>query len=175
MTAITYGVGASRSSLRLDRILTWAVAAALAAGAWFLAAPTAIGGPASYVVTQGISMLPTFHEGGIVITRRHADYHIGDVVAYHNPQLHTVVMHRIVAVSGSRYVIQGDNNAWRDSYHPTKADIVGKEWLYWPGGGRYLTQVRQPVVFAVILAVLGLVAGTGFVPRRSRRRRRHAH
>jgi signal peptidase I len=155
--------------------LAWIVTAALAVGAWLLVVPAAIGGPASYVVTQGISMLPHFHAGGLVITRKQSSYHVGEIVAYHNRQLEAVVMHRIVAVDGSRFVMKGDNNDWRDTYHPTKADIVGKEWVYWAGAGQYLTDIRQPVTFAIILAGLGLYAGAGLIPRRSRRRRRHAH
>lgn len=42
-------------------------------------------------------------------------YDVGDVVAYRNLQLDTVVLHRIVAREGERYVLQGDSNTWLDS------------------------------------------------------------
>jgi signal peptidase I len=146
---------------------------ALFLGFWFTLAPTTIGGRASYVVVEGTSMLPHFRADGLVLMRAQGNYHVGEVVAYHNRQLHEVVMHRIVARDGDHYVFQGDNNNFRDSYHPAKADLVGKEWMYWPGGGTYLQAVRSPVSFGLIVAVLGLIAGTAFVPSTNRKRRRH--
>lgn len=80
-------------------------------------------------------------------------------------------MHRIVALDGDRYVFKGDNNDYPDAYHATKADIVGAEWIYWPGGGRYLNDLRNPLTFAVLIGLITLFA---FRPSRpSRRRRRH--
>lgn len=120
-------------------------------------------------------MLPHFHENGLVITREQQSYHIGEVVAYHNKRLHTVVMHRIVARDGSRYVFKGDNNDFQDHYHPTRDDLVGAEWIYWPDGGRYLAMLRQPAAFGVILGLLGLFAIKSFMPVRVRNRRRRHH
>lgn len=139
--------------------------------AWGLFAPTAIGGPASFVVTDGTSMLPHFVANGLVVTRTEDHYCVGEVVAYHNKQLKAVVMHRIVARDGNRFVFKGDNNDFRDQYHPTKADLVGKEWIYLPGAGRYLLWLRNPATFAIIIGLMALVS---FRPdSRSRRRRRH--
>lgn len=140
---------------------------------WF--GPVQLGGPASYVVTDGTSMLPHFKSDGLVITQERAEYHVGEVVAYHNKDLHSVVMHRIVARDGNRFIFQGDNNHFRDHYHPTKADLVGKEWIYWPNVGEYLKVLRRPVTFATVLGLLGFFALTGFKPNRIRRRRRHRH
>jgi signal peptidase I len=158
---------------RLRGALTGVLVAVTLSVAWLAFAPSIIGGPASYVVTDGTSMLPHFRADGLVLTRHQDSYHVGEVVAYHNHELHAVVMHRIVARDGGRYVFKGDNNDFRDSYHARKSDLVGKEWVYWPGAGRYLKDVRSPVAFGVIMAVLGLIASTAFVPQRSRMRRRH--
>lgn len=138
---------------------------------WLTLSPTALGGPASYVVTDGTSMLPHFKANGLVITRVEPSYRVGEVAAYHNHQLHRVVMHRIVAMDGDRYVFKGDNNSFTDQYHATQADIVGKEWVYWPDGGTYLNALRNPITFATIIGLIALFAFR--VPKRSRRRRRH--
>jgi signal peptidase I len=160
---------ASASLLR--RIAVGLFAGAVIAVLFSLFAPTIVGGPASYVVTDGISMLPKFHANGLVITRERSDYHVGEVVAYHNHQLGKVVMHRIVGRDGGRYVFKGDNNDFADQYHAKRSDLVGKEWVYWPGGGRYLNMLRNPFTFAVILGLVTLAAFWG--PKHSRRRRRH--
>lgn len=157
---------------RLRRSVVGVLGIGLLVAAWALFAPTAIGGPASYVVTDGTSMLPRFHADGLVITRKQAGYHVGEVVAYHNHQLHAVVMHRIAARDGDRFVFKGDNNDFRDRYHPTKADLVGREWVYLAGAGRYLLWLRDPMTFAV---VVGLVALLSARPQRSSRRRRRHH
>lgn len=138
---------------------------------WSTLAPTGVGGPASYILTQGDSMLPTFEPGGLVITRAEDHYEVGDVVAYDNAQLHSVVMHRIVATDGDRFVLQGDNNDFLDGFRPTADEVVGKQWLELPGIGVFVRLVQQPLLFAVIMAGATLFALK--VPRRSRRRRRH--
>ena len=156
---------------RLRRLSLAALGICGLALAWALIAPTAIGGPASYVVTDGTSMLPHFVANGLVVTRTQPHYRVGDVVAYHNKELRAVVMHRIVARSGERYVFKGDNNDFRDHYRPTREELVGKEWIYVPGAGRYLKMLREPLTFAALLALLTFVSLRS--PARSRRRRRH--
>ena len=130
--------------------------------------PIQLGGSADYVVTDGTSMLPHFKADGIVVTRAQDNYHVGDVVAYQNRQLHTVVMHRIVAINGSRYILRGDNNDFRDSYHPKANDLIGKEWVYWPSAGVLLRALRTPIIFGLLIALLGMFAGTALVPARLR-------
>jgi signal peptidase I len=165
MTAATVSIPRHRRvrAPRARRVAGWLAAAALTALGWFALAPTSIGGPTSYVLTSGTSMLPHFHAGGVVLTRAQSDYRVGEVVAYRNRQLHMVVMHRIVARVGDRYVFKGDNNNFRDSYHPTRADLIGREWLYWPSGARWVAVVREPVMFGLILAALGWFAGAGLI------------
>ena len=138
---------------------------------WLTFAPTALGGSASYVITEGRSMLPAFVANGLVITRTRDDYQVGEVVAYHNQQLHAVVMHRIIGRDGDRYVLQGDNNDFIDSYRPNHAEIVGQKWIYWPSGGKYFMFLRSPLNFAMIIGVITLLNLRP--PHRSRRRTRH--
>jgi signal peptidase I len=162
-----------RNPPRIRRLLAGGLTVGLILLVWLLLAPVQIGGGASYVVTDGISMLPHFRAEGLVITRSMSAYHVGEVAAYHNQQLHTVVMHRIVATQGNRYVFKGDNNDFIDTFHPTRAEIVGKEWIYIPSAWRILKFLRSPAAFALIMALLGMFAASAYVPRRSRRRRRH--
>ena len=167
--AARVGAAQTRSSARRIVVLLAALAGAALALTIFL--PVSLGGSASYVVTDGTSMLPHFRANGLVIARSESDYHVGEVVAYHNRQLKRVVMHRIVAMDGDRYVFRGDNNPYADQFHPSKSDIVGKEWVYWPGAGRYLDMVRSPLTFAILIGIVTLLAF--LVPQRYRHRRRH--
>lgn len=155
------------------RVLALVASALLTVVAWTSLAPVAVGGPTAYVVTQGTSMLPNFEADGLVVTRTQQDYRTGDVVAYRNRELKAVVMHRIIRRDGERYVLQGDNNDFLDTYRPTRGEVIGRQWLHWPGGGRWFRLVRTPMTFAVVLAVLGAVASTAFATPISRRRRRH--
>jgi signal peptidase I len=150
----------------------------VAAAAWFTLAPTAIGGFDSYVVTDGTSMLPGIHGGGLVITRKAPSYHVGEVVAYHNAALkNMVVLHRIVAINDGHYTFKGDNNKEADTVSPTKSALVGRKWFYWPNGGRFVLNIRTPYIGAIILALFGMWAFADLAqsPPTPRHRRRHAH
>jgi signal peptidase I len=161
-------------SLRaLRRASYWAVV--IIAAVWSGALPQQLGGDMSYVITSGISMLPRYHAGDLVIVRREPSYHVGEVAAFHNQHLHVVVLHRIVAIDGSHYVFKGDNNSYVTTYEPTKAQIIGAKWLHLAGAGRILLDLRTPVVAAVLLGLLWLYSfWRPSTTRRRRRRHRHA-
>src|ERR1700750_3005152 len=114
------------------------LALAACATAWFLFAPSALGGSTTYVVTEGISMQPKFHSGDLVLVRKAAASRVGDVVAYRSHELHTIVLHRIIAHDGGRYVFKGDNNGFVDPERPTQDQLVGKLWIHLAGQGRGL-------------------------------------
>lgn len=166
-----FGTGGAWLARTTRAALTGASLVVVAIALWATLAPVSLGGPASYVVTDGTSMLPRFMADGMVVTRASDDYRVGDIVAYHNRDLRAVVMHRIVARDGARYVFKGDNNDFRDTYHARRSDLVGKEWVYLPGAGRYLLMLRQPVLFAIIIG--GIAAMSFRAPRRNRRKARH--
>src|SRR4051794_2246209 len=100
--------------------------------------PLSLGGATTYVGTHGTSMQPRFHTGDLAILRAADHYSVGDVVAYRSVSLDTVVMHRIVAMDGERFVIQGDNNDWLDQDHPSKDQVLGALFLRIPKGGKAL-------------------------------------
>lgn len=142
---------------------------------WFFCAPVQIGGYDSYVITDGTSMLPHIHGGGLVVTRQETNYHVGEVVAYHNAQLGgAVILHRIVKIENGHYTFKGDNNKVADLYPPAKDKLVGREWIYWPSGGHFAQNLRIPYVGAAIIGALTLFAFAGdFTSAPPRRRRRH--
>ncbi len=125
-------------------------------------------GPLSIVMTHGVSMLPRITTGDLVVVGPASSYGVGDAAAYRSATLKTVVLHRIVAVKGDRFVVQGDNNSWLDPDKPTLDDMAGKELLHLPPGGVWLKRLTSPPALAAY-AFLLLAGGTTAVTRRRRR------
>ncbi len=162
----------TRSKHLCHRLIAAALLA-LAAATFAALAPTTIGGAASYVTTRGVSMEPRFHGGDMAVIRRSGHYRVGDVVAFHSATLDEVVMHRIIARDGERYVFQGDNNDWVDHDRPRRNQLVGKLWLRVPRFGAISDKLHAPAPTAVLLAVitsLVLFVRNGRRRRRDRRR-----
>lgn len=127
-----------------------------------------VSGSVSFVTTHGSSMEPGFHGGDLAVVRPADSYQVGDVVAYRSRLLDTIVMHRVAARDGDRYVFKGDNNEWLDRDRPTERELVGKLWWHVPKGGAALAwaAARWPLVTAgIALSMLGGLGAT--------RRRRH--
>ena len=144
---------------RAKRITELSLGVALAA-AWALTLrPTSLGGPATYVVIRGDSMLPGYHSGDLVVLHAGTAYGPGDVIGYRVPEGEVgaghVVVHRIVAGDGVQgYTVEGDNNPAPDPWRPRVADVAGGAWLLVPGLGRVITVAHQPVVAGALAASL---------------------
>lgn len=159
--------------LSLRQLASAAVTVLLVLGAWVFLTPPQVGGATTYVVVSGTSMLPHFHAGDLVLLRKEPTYRVGEVAGYHS-DLGVVVMHRIVAEHDGHFVFKGDNNNFVDTYEPTKAQIVGAEWVHASGAGRFLAGLRNPIVSASLLGTIWIVSFSA--ERRTRRqRRRHRH
>jgi signal peptidase I len=144
----------------------------LAVAAWLLLAPTQIGGETSYVRTSGTSMQPRFHTGDLAVVRPAEQYKVGDIVAYRSKLLHLVVLHRIIAVKGDRYVTRGDNNDFVDPDHPSRADVLGKLSVRVAHGGRLLHWLHTPFMAALLTGGMTLLLFMGANRQRRRRDRR---
>lgn len=139
------------------RWLRRAVGAVVLAAWAVLFAPAALGGSAGYVVVVGQSMEPTLRSGDLVVTRSASEYAPGDVVAFESGS--GLVIHRIVGGSAEEgFVMQGDNRSTADIWRPTPEEIVGRSWLRIPSGGRAMTMVRSPLLFAGVAGVFAFLA-----------------
>lgn len=143
------------------RYLGGAVAALIAIAAWFTVGPSQLGGPVTYVAVTGTSMEPSMHSGDLVFVRKAPSYEVGDVVAYTNPQLNSTVIHRIIGQENDRYVFQGDNNDFVDTYRAAPEDIVGRRWILMGGAGRIVQALRSPVGAAIVVMIIAAVAMSG--------------
>jgi signal peptidase I len=157
---------------RIRKLISTALALVILGTVWFYLAPTQLGGSATYVVTHGISMEPRFHTGDLAIVRSQSSYHVGEVVAYHNHELHTIVLHRIIGREGDRYIFKGDNNNFVDPEHPFASQLIGALWIHIPGAGGRLLSLRSPAVMGGLIFVgMLLLTGGAFTQRRRRRHR----
>jgi signal peptidase I len=157
---------------RIRTLLATALGLIVLGTLWFYVAPTQLGGSATYVVTHGISMEPRFHTGDLAIVRSQSSYHVGEIVAYHSRQLHTIVLHRIIGREGDRYIFKGDNNNFIDPEHPLASQLMGALWIHIPGAGVRLQSIRSPAVMGGLIFVgMLLLTGGAFTQRRRRRHR----
>ena len=135
--------------------------------------PTFLGGPATYVVVRGDSMLPLYKTGDLVVLRAAAEYERHDIVAYRVPAGQIggghIVVHRIVGGDPKQgYLVKGDNNSFLDPWMPHRRDMVGKPWLLLPGVGRVIAYLQKPVIAAGIAAALMVMFVMARQPRRPR-------
>jgi len=136
--------------------------------------PTVLGGPATYVVIRGDSMLPGLHAGDLVILHTTGGVAPDDVVGYRVPAGEVgaghIVVHRVVAGDAGGYTMLGDNNPAPDPWQPRAADVAGTAWLLLPGLGRVIVFVHQPAVAAALaVSVLMMLVVSRAGPLRSRR------
>ena len=145
------------------RTIVFAACLLVLAGAWFtMLRPQSLGGPSGYIMIRGSSMLPTYVTGDLVITHPAARYGVGDIVAYRVPRGDfgegIVVIHRIIGGSAEEgFVIQGDNNPFKDDWYPKPTDIVGKAWVRLPRVGLVLGFLHAPVPLACLAAATVIV------------------
>jgi signal peptidase I len=140
---------------------------------WAVFAPASVGGDFSYAVVRGDSMRPHLDNGDVVVLRRERAYGLGDVVAYHDPQIGTV-LHRVVERRGDRFVLRGDNRSQLDPYEPVTGDVVGREVAVIPGLLWIVLAVTSPgTVLTVAFAIVALpLAWSALRGARGPRRRR---
>ncbi|KAF0111104.1 MAG: hypothetical protein FD147_1205 [Chloroflexi bacterium] len=142
----------------------------LAAIFWILFAPVRLGGQNEYILINGNSMEPAIKQADLIIVRKSDFYRVGDAVAYRSPELKNVVFHRIIGLELDRYIFQGDNNDWIDSYKPNISDLIGKQWIRIPNAGKVVEWIRKPLFAALLVAGSGGII-LGFLFNKSRKKK----
>lgn len=118
-------------------------------------APTQLGGAVTNIIVDGNSMEPGFFLGDLVLVRTEPAYGVGDAVVYLDPNMGSFVFHRIIGMELDRFILQGDNNSWLDSYQPVQDEIVGKLWVHIPKLGRAIEWMRVPLHMSLTVGLLG--------------------
>lgn len=153
---------------RTTRRLVSAVVSLLAVLAVVVAA-LVITGHNTIVVTRGVSMSPTYHQGDLVVVARKSTYRVGEIAAYPLPDKHLVVLHRIVGGDARGFVFKGDNNSSIDPTTTAQSQLRGRAVLHIPQGGTWLRRLTTPPALGTYAFLL--LAGSGTAHRRRKRRR----
>ncbi len=145
-----------------SRALRSTVAIALIALWMVTLRPQWLGGPATFVIVHGDSMLPVYELGDLLVLHSQPAYAVGDPVAYRVPAgeigAGRLVIHRIVEVDGDAFQLKGDNNPAPDPWHPTQADVAGSVVVRLPGAGRLVAMLLNPAVAGAIAASVVVMA-----------------
>lgn len=139
---------------------------------WMTLAPTQLGGRVTYVIVDGISMEPGFSFGDLVLVQSKPAYGMGDAVVYRDPNMGSYIFHRIIGNELDRFVLQGDNNSWLDSYHPTHEEVVGKLWFHIPKLGKAIEWMRVPIHLSLITGLMGGVLMLNLFNKQSKNKRK---
>jgi signal peptidase I len=140
--------------------------------------PQLLGGPATYLVVRGTSMLPAYETGDLVILQQQPAYAVGEVIGYRVPAgeigAGRLVLHRIIGTSATGFRVQGDNNETVDPWTPGPGDIAGTLWIVVPAVGRLLAWLHEPAVIGALATAFVVAATVTHEPRSRDARRRTA-
>ena len=109
------------------------------------------------IVKSG-SMEPAIKTGGIVIIGKSGGYKVGDVITFGEDSKNSIpTTHRIVSMREANgavfYETKGDANPKPDPQEIEKGSIIGKVVFTVPYAGYVLDFARQPLGFALLIAV----------------------
>lgn len=108
-------------------------------------------------------MLPALKPGDLAVSLREDQYLVGDIVSYHEPNTHALIIHRIIDEENGRVVTKGDNVPSTDNFHPSHEEIIGKAWLTIPRLGNVIQWIRAPWIFSLFSGLLIFIIFSDFL------------
>ncbi|MBQ9915084.1 MAG: signal peptidase I [Clostridia bacterium] len=117
-------------------------------------------GYANAIVISG-SMSPEIEIDDLVVTKKQAEYHVGDIVTVDNGK--SFVTHRIIEETPEGFITKGDANNSPDAFVATNENISGKVIKVFSGGGKYVAILQSPLgmMCMVLLAFVLLCLPAG--------------
>ncbi|MBI4068284.1 signal peptidase I [Candidatus Kaiserbacteria bacterium] len=109
-------------------------------------------------IVQSGSMEPAIPVGALVVIKPHEAYRVGDVITYGEDTDSAVpTTHRILGVREADgtvfYTTKGDANEEGDAREVARSDVIGKVYVSVPYVGFVLNFARQPLGFALLIAL----------------------
>ena len=113
------------------RSLSSALGMLIILGTAWLLWPASLGGRAQFIIVQGTSMEPMYHNGDLLYARKAGNYAADDVAVYAIPEgepgAGALLVHRIISEDATgKYRFRGDNRESLDDAQPSQRDIVAK-------------------------------------------------
>jgi signal peptidase I len=177
--AVTMKPRARRKPLsKIARRVIASIIVVLAAVAFW---PAQYGGLTGMTVIQTESMQPTYFPGDLVVSIRLPAYKVGEVISYLVPMgqdgAGQRIIHRITEIDtstgGPIYTTTGDNNFGSpDPWMIGQKDVMGTALFALPGFGALIGGMANPLLIALIFAVLVVVVLWSADPRDPNRRRK---
>lgn len=138
----------------------------LVVGALFLASVLPIPGQIEMKIVKSGSMEPSIMTGGLVVIQPHADYGVGDVITFgKDTKTHVPTTHRIIEMREENgravYTTQGDANEEADLAPVYEEEVIGRVVFSLPYAGYVLDFARQPLGFALLIAIPAAVVIMG--------------
>lgn len=157
------GLAAASARLFLNTIATFVLV--ISVGLSVLATLPLLGGYRSVVVSSG-SMAPAIHTADVVVTESPIPdrIQVGSVIDYQTSQ--GTRIHRVVEVTASGYITQGDANPTPDAESPSREDVIGVGVYVVPFVGLPRVWLEQQSWWKLGLAFL-ILAGSGFFARQA--------
>ena len=109
-------------------------------------------------IVQSGSMEPAIHVGALVFVRPSASYSVGDIITFGEDSASAVpTTHRVEGVrkvgAAEFYTTKGDANEEADQQEVANNEVIGKVFLSVPFAGFVLDFARQPLGFALLIAL----------------------
>lgn len=152
---------------RRARRLVLVISLLAVVGAWWITlAPRSLGGPGTYVVVSGKSMLPLLHTGDLVVARQQSHYRLGEIVVVSVDG--GEVIHRLWAGSAKAgWTTKGINKLTPDLWTIPNKDVLGTKWFVVPNAGGWVRWAGTATGRSALAAALALFVV--LMPRRNRR------
>lgn len=124
----------------------------------FLASALPIPGNIEIKVVKSGSMEPAIPVGALVVIKPVATYAVGDVITFgKDTKTEIPTTHRILSIRESNgvayYTTKGDANEEQDPKEVRDNEIIGKVLVNVPGAGYVLDFAKQPLGFALMIAL----------------------
>ncbi len=128
----------------------------------------ALGTEYPVVVVNGISMIPTYYEGDLLVVQGVPDkslIEVSDVIVFHSPySWDTLIVHRVVEIRTLNdqltFRTKGDNNNVQDHWQVLEEHVVGRVLQKIPYVGGVVTAIQSPygvgILYSLIIVVIVL-------------------
>ncbi|MEE9509310.1 MAG: signal peptidase I [Candidatus Bathyarchaeia archaeon] len=125
----------------------------------------ALGTEFPVVIVNGVSMIPTYYEGDLLVVQGVPDKNmieVQEIIVFHNPYSWDIlIVHRVVEVRNLNeqliFRTKGDNNVIQDHWQVREEHIVGRVLQKIPYMGGVVTAIQSPYGIGILYSLIVVV------------------